>query len=122
MQSQVTHSDGRKVQPLLPPVDITEDAAAITLTADLPGVEKDAVSINVEGRTMTLDAPIALGEANTLVSVYAEVKANHYRRVFELSGELDTTAIDAGLEDGVLTVRIPKLERAKPRRIEVKPA
>ena len=122
MQPQMTHSEGRKGQPLLPPVDITEDGSAITLTADLPGVEKKAVSINVDGRTMTIEAPLALGEANELVSLYAEVKANHYRRVFELSGELDTTAIDAGLEDGVLTVRIPKLERAKPRRIEVKPA
>jgi HSP20 family molecular chaperone IbpA len=118
----MTQTDGRKAPPLLPPVDIVEDAAAITLTADLPGVEKKAVSINVEGRTMTIEAPLALGEASALVSVYAEVKANHYRRVFELSGELDTTKIDAQFESGVLTVRIPKQERAKPHRIEVRAA
>jgi len=122
MQSQMTQSDGRKAPPLLPPVDIVEDAAAITLTADLPGVDKKAVSINVDGRTMTIEAPLALGEAVALVSVYAEVKANHYRRVFELSGELDTTKIDAQFESGVLAVRIPKLERAKPHRIEVRAA
>jgi HSP20 family protein len=122
MQSQMTQTDGRKAPPLLPPVDIVEDAAAITLTADLPGVEKTAVSINVDGRTLTMEAPLALGEASALVSVYAEVKANHYRRTFELSGELDTTKIDAQFESGVLTVRIPKLERAKPRRIEVRAA
>jgi len=122
MQPQMTQTDGRKAAPLLPPVDIVEDAAAITLTADLPGVEKKAVSINVDGRTMTIEAPLALGEASALVSVYAEVKANHYRRVFELSGELDTTKIDAHFESGVLTVRIPKLERAKPHRIEVRAA
>lgn len=80
------------------------------------------MSINVDGRTLTIEAPLALGEANALVSIYAEIKANHYRRVFELSGELDTASIDAGFIDGVLTLRIPKLERVKPRRIEVKAA
>jgi len=122
MQTQIANSDLRKAPPLLPPVDISEDPAAITMTVDFAGVEKDAVSINVDGRTLTIEAPLALGEANELVSVYAEIKANTYRRIFELSGELDTTSIDAELVDGVLTVRIPKLERAKPRRIEVKSA
>ena len=54
------------------------------------------------------------------MSVYTEVRANRYRRSFELSSELDTTAVDANLKNGVLTLRLPKLERAKPRRIEVK--
>ncbi|MDQ2734944.1 MAG: Hsp20/alpha crystallin family protein [Pseudomonadota bacterium] len=120
MQTQMTSLDPRQAPPLLPPVDISEDSSAITIAADMPGVEKSAVSINVDGRTLTVEAPLALGEANALVSVYAEIKANQYRRVFELSGELDSTSIDAGLVDGVLTLRIPKLERAKPRRIEVK--
>jgi HSP20 family protein len=122
MQTQMTNPDARQAPPLLPPVDISEDASAITIAADMPGVEKDAVSINVDGRTLTIEAPFALGEAISLVTMYAEIKANHYRRVFELSGELDTTSIDAGLVDGVLTLRIPKLERAKPRRIEVRAA
>ena len=122
MQTQMTNPDARQAPPLLPPVDISEDASAITIAADMPGVEKNAVSINVDGRTLTIEAPLALGEAISLVTMYAEIKANHYRRVFELSGELDTTSIDAGLVDGVLTLRIPKLERAKPRRIEVRAA
>jgi HSP20 family molecular chaperone IbpA len=54
--------------------------------------------------------------------VYAEVRANHYQRKFELSSELDTAAIDARLQDGVLTLRLAKLERAKPRRIDVRVA
>ena len=105
---------------LLPPVDIVEDAGGITLTADLPGVERNELSIGIDGRTLTLDAPLRLGEANALVSVYTEVRANRYRRSFELSSELDTTAVDASLADGVLTLRLPKLERAKPRRVEVR--
>ena len=107
---------------LLPPVDIVEDASGITLTADLPGISKEDLSIGVDGRTLTIEAPLRLGEADRLVSVYAEVRANHYRRSFELSSELDTGSIDAALKDGVLTLRLPKQERAKPRRIEVQVA
>ena len=119
MQTQTNQNQSRTLPALSPAVDIAEDSGGITVTADLPGVEKRDLSINVEGRTLTLSAPLALGEANALVTVYSEIRANHYRRVFELSSELDTAAIEAALTDGVLTLRIPKLERAKPRRIEV---
>ena len=83
-------------------------------------VSRDELSIGVDGRNLTIEAPLRLGEANSLVSVYAEVRANQFRRSFELSSDLDTGKIDAGLRDGVLTLRIPKLEQAKPRRVEVR--
>ena len=118
--TQVANRSQRPEPALLPPVDIVEDAGGITLTADLPGVEQNDLSIGIDGRTLTFEAPLRLGEANSLVSVYAEVRSNHYRRSFELSSELDTTAVEANLKDGVLTLRLPKLERAKPRRVEVK--
>jgi|SRR5664279_197300 len=120
MQTHSSPASARTTQLLQPPVDIVEDGSAITLTADLPGVDRNDLAIGVDGRTLTIEAPLKLGEANALVSVYAEIRANQYRRSFELSGELDGTAITAELKNGVLTVRIPKLERAKPRRIEVK--
>jgi len=123
MQTQASTTTASRPTPtLVPPVDIFEDASGITLVADLPGASRESLSIGVNGRTLTIEAPLALGEANSLVSMYAEVRANRYQRSFELSGELDATAIDAGLKDGVLTLRIPKLEQAKPRRIEVKVA
>ncbi|MGZ5133028.1 MAG: Hsp20/alpha crystallin family protein [Caldimonas sp.] len=123
MQEQLNAPATTRTAPsLLPPVDICEDASAITLTADLPGVEMKDLSVGIDGKTLTIEAPLTLGEANALVSVYAEVRANHYRRHFELSSELDSTAIEARLRDGVLTLRIPKVERAKPRRVEVKVA
>ena len=112
-------SNARTAPTLLPPVDIFEDAAGITLLADLPGVAREDLSIGVDGRNLTIEAPLKLGEANALTSVYAEVRANHFRRSFELSSDLDTSKIDAGLRDGVLTLRIPKAEQAKPRRIDV---
>jgi HSP20 family protein len=121
MQTQPSQGTATRTAPaLLPPVDIFEDGAGITVLADLPGVGREDLSIGVDGRTLTIEAPLRLGEANSLVSVYAEVRANHFRRSFELSSDLDTTRIDAGLRDGVLTLRIPKLEQAKPRRIDVR--
>ena len=110
----------RSAPALLPPVDIFEDGSGITLVADLPGVSREDLSIGVDGRNLTIEAPLRLGEADSLVSVYAEVRANRFRRSFELSSDLDTGKIDAGLRDGVLTLRIPKLEQAKPRRVEVR--
>ena len=118
---QDPNAAGNRTAPaLLPPVDIFEDGAGITLVADLPGVGREDLAIGVDGRTLTIEAPLRLGEANSLVSVYAEVRANHFRRSFELSSDLDTANIDAGLREGVLTLRIPKSEQAKPRRIDVR--
>jgi HSP20 family protein len=105
---------------LLPAVDIFEDAGGITLIADLPGVSREALQIGVDGRSLTIEGPVRLGEATSLSAVYAEVRANHFRRSFELSSDLDTAKIDAGVRDGVLTLRIPKAEQAKPRRIDVR--
>jgi HSP20 family protein len=117
---QVSAGAQRTGPSLLPPVDIFEDASGITLIADLPGVAREDLAIGVDGRSLTIEAPVRLGEPSALTSVYAEVRANHFRRSFELSSDLDTTKIDAGLRDGVLTLRIPKAEQAKPRRIDVR--
>ena len=118
---QQAQSGNQRTGPsLLPSVDIVEDASGITLLADLPGVAREDLAIAVDGRSLTIEAPVRLGEPSALTSVYAEVRANHFRRSFELSGDLDTAKIDAGLRDGVLTLRIPKAEQAKPRRIDVR--
>jgi HSP20 family protein len=119
MQTQTSPAAPRTAATLAPAVDIAEDAAGITLTADLPGVKREDLTIGIEGKTLTISAPLSLGESDSLVAVYTEIRANQYHRVFELSSELDSSAIQATLSDGVLTLRIPKLERAKPRRIEV---
>ena len=105
---------------LVPWVDVVEDAGGITLTADMAGAEKDTLKIDVDGDTLTIDAPLQLGEAAGMQALYTEVRAPHYRRSFTLSRELDLAHIDATLKDGVLSLRLPKLEEARPRRIEVR--
>lgn len=108
------------VKPLVPPVDIVEDAEGITLKADMPGVAKESLSIGVEGDTLTIEGTVALHEPAQLQNVYAEVRIAQYKRSFVLSRDLDTERIDAHIANGVLTLRIAKAERAKPRRVEVK--
>ena len=108
------------VAALIPPVDVIEDDSGITVTADLPGATRETLSIDVNGDTLTLEASLGLAQPQGLQPVYAEVRSPRYRRSFTLSRELDSTHIDASLKDGVLTLRVPKLERAKPRRIQVR--
>ncbi len=117
---QRTPADANAELPALQPaVDVTEDETGITLSADLPGATRDALSLRVDGDTLTIEAPMALGVAPDLQPVWAEVRAGRWRRSFTLSRELDSTRIDATLRDGVLTLRVPKQEQARPRRIDV---
>lgn len=109
-----------EVAALVPPVDVIEDAAGITVTADLPGVTKDSLAIRVDGDTLTIEGQASLGESQAIEPLYTEVRAAHYKRSFTLSRELDTARIDATIKDGVLKLHVPKLEQARPRRIEVK--
>ena len=107
---------------LTPPVDVIEDASGIKLYADLPGVSRDKLNLQVEIGTLTIDAEIDLNLPEGLQSSHTEVGLGRFHRTFTLSSELDTEKVTAELADGVLTLRIPKAEHAKPRRIEVSTA
>jgi len=105
---------------LMPPVDVFEDANGITLYADLPGVPKDRLSLQVEADTLTIEGEVALDVPEGMAATHAEVSLPRYRRVFTLSKELDGEKVSAEFARGVLKLRIPKAEHAQPRRIEVK--
>ena len=105
---------------LLPPTDVIEDAEGITLYADLPGVPKDKLSLQVEADTLTIEGTVALDLPEGIESSHAEVGLPRYRRVFTLSRELDAGKVSAELTHGVLKLRIPKAEHAQPRKVEIK--
>lgn len=107
---------------LTPPVDVIEDAGGITLYADLPGVSRDKLDLQVEADTLTIEAESQLNVPEGLASSHTEVGLARFRRVFTLSKELDTERVSAELAQGVLTLRIPKAQHAQPRRIEVQTA
>jgi HSP20 family protein len=101
-----------------PGVNIVETAEDYVLQAELPGVNKDGVEITLEGNELTLVGRRQRGESNT-PALYRESSAADYRRVFELDPAIDAARIDAKIEQGVLTVRLPKSDRVKPRKITV---
>ena len=108
----------REEAALLPPVDVFEDAAGITLYADLPGVSKDRLNLQVDGDTLTIEGDMNLEMPAGMEATHAEVSLPRFRRLFTLSKELDTGKLQAELKQGVLKLRIQKAEHAKPRRIE----
>jgi HSP20 family molecular chaperone IbpA len=118
METRKANGEGTSV--LVPPVDIVENQDGITVTADLPGVAKENLAIDVDGETLTIEGDVALGEPTNLQGVYAEVRVAHYKRSFVLSRDLDASKIEASMRNGVLTLVVPKAERAKPRRIAVR--
>ena len=107
---------------LLPPVDVLEDEGGITLYADLPGVAKENLDVHVDGENLFIDGKIALEMPKEMEATHVEVTRSRFRRVFALSREFDTGKLTADLKQGVLKVRIPKAEHAKPRRIAVSSA
>jgi len=105
---------------LRPPVDIYEDANGITLMADMPGVSRDRLTIEVDKDMLQVEGDARIDMAEGMEALHADVRSTRYRRSFTLSGELETGQIDASLKDGVLSVRIPKRAEVRPRRIDVR--
>ena len=104
-----------------PRVDIFETDNEITLLADMPGVSSESITIDLRENTLTF-----LLEAHTSVcdqeeQVTLEFDTGKYHRKLSLSSVIDQEKIDANLVDGVLRLSLPKIEKATPRRIEVKP-
>lgn len=104
---------------LMPPVDVIEDAESITLYADLPGVPKDGLNVCVETNTLAIEGEVGLKTKQDIEVTHAEVQVPRYRRSFTLGPELSTEKVSAEFRQGVLKLRIPKAEHAKPRIIEV---
>jgi HSP20 family molecular chaperone IbpA len=120
--SKTAQQPARNGASLMPPVDVLEDEGGITLFADLPGVPRDKLNLQVESDMLTIEGDVTISTPEGLEASYAEVGLPRYRRVFTLSKELDTGKVTAEFANGVLKLRIPRAEHAKPRRIEIQSA
>lgn len=105
---------------ILPRVDVLEDKSGITLYADLAGVPKDRLSLNIEADTLTIEGDLGLNMPEGMEASHAEINLPRYRRVFTLSKELDSEKISAEFEHGVLKLNIPKAEHLQPRKVEIR--
>ena len=101
-----------------PEVNIHETRDDYVLQAEMPGINKDGLEITLEGNELTLVGRRQRGELK-VPALYRESSTADYRRVFELDPAIDAARIDAKIEQGVLTLHLPKSERVKPRKITV---
>ena len=112
----------RSESAMRPAVDVFETSEGITLYADMPGVSKEHLNVQVEGNTLIVEGDLKFNVAQDMEALYADVRSTLYRCSFVLSRELESGRIEASLRDGVLTVRIPKRAELRPRRIQVQSA
>ncbi|GJH17533.1 heat-shock protein [Caballeronia novacaledonica] len=103
-----------------PAVDIVENAHAITLWADLPGVSRERLEIKVHDGALSIEGEATLPVSQDLRISHAEVRVPYFSRRFSVSDDFDTAKIDALLKDGVLKLTIPRREEAKPRKVEIR--
>jgi HSP20 family protein len=102
-----------------PAVNIYETEAGYVLESELPGVSKEGLTVSLEGNFLTLQGRRQHQPVPGLEPLYRESVAADYRRVFEMDPAIDTAKITAKIEQGVLTVTLPKAEERKPRKIVV---
>jgi HSP20 family protein len=103
-----------------PAVDIFETDKEITVLADMPGVSAGYLNIDLHENVLTLDGQVQAPEEKGEVDIMREYGTGKYYRQFTLSQVIDQSKIDASLKDGVLRLKLPKVEAATPRKIAVK--
>ena len=99
----------------VPPVDIYEEADKLVVFADLPGVKKESLSVQVEQGVLTIDGRVEQDIPGSLLR--REFTLGNFYRQFRITQAIDTSQIRASLKDGVLCLELSKAEEAKPRRI-----
>jgi HSP20 family protein len=103
----------------VPTADIFETEAALTVSLEMPGVDKGAVDVNIEDGVLTVEGRLDFSKYEGMQPVYTEYNVGNYRRSFSLSKKIDQAKISAEMSDGVLTLVLPKAEETMPRRIAI---
>lgn len=115
-------SSGEKTIPartFTPAADIFETQEALTVVLEIPGVEKKDLDVQLENDLLRIEGRIDFKKYDGLEPLYSEYNVGHFARSFSLSSQIDAKRITAALEDGVLTLTLPKAEDARPRRIAI---
>lgn len=116
--SEVAQNGTNRVNYLTPLANILESKDGYVLEAEMPGVNKDGLEITVENGELTIVGHRASAEVRGR-ELYRESRTNDFRRSFELDPSIDTTKISAKIDQGILTLHLPKAEAVKPRKITV---
>jgi HSP20 family molecular chaperone IbpA len=103
----------------VPVTDIFETDQALTVILEMPGLDKASVDVRVENDWLSIEGQVDLSKYRGLAPLYIEYNVGNYARSFQLSSRIDQDRITAELKDGVMTLVLPKAEKAKARRISV---
>ena len=103
----------------VPQTDVYETEDALTVVMAMPGVDRKDVEVELKEGVLRVEGRIDFSKYGGLEPVYTEYNVGHYGRSFALSDRVDQERIAAQLEDGVLTLTLPKTAEARPRRIAI---
>jgi len=117
-----TQHQNTEVVTLTPATDIVESKEGVTLYVDLPGVSKKTLDIDVDQDILTIKGEIDLTTAKDVQPTYMDIQADVFERRFTLGDELDSSKIEAKLDQGALKLSIPRQEKHQPKKITIKVA
>jgi HSP20 family protein len=103
----------------VPVTDIYETEEALTVVMEVPGVDRKDIEVKLENDQLSIEARIDFSKYEGMEPLYTEYNVGHFARTFALSQGIDQQQIGASLEDGVLTLKLNKMQKAKPRQIEI---
>jgi HSP20 family molecular chaperone IbpA len=104
----------------LPATDIFETENALTVVLEMPGVDRSNIDISVNEGVLIIEGRIKFDKYERMQPVYSEYNVGPFRRSFQISSRIAQDKIEAQMQDGVITLLLPKVEEAKPRRIKVR--
>jgi HSP20 family protein len=104
----------------IPNTDIYETDEALAVIMEMPGVDKNDVSVKLENDVLRVEGHIDFSKYQEMEPVYTEYNVGHYARAFTLSDKIDQNEIGAELDNGVLKLTLKKIKEAQPRRIDIR--
>jgi HSP20 family molecular chaperone IbpA len=110
----------RPANAISPLIDIHEEPEGLVLEADLPGASAETLSVQLEDNVLSLRAQTGRNIPEGCSPIHEEYPAGEYQRSFIIGDDVDRDRISAELKDGVLRLTLPKAERARTRKIEIK--
>ena len=103
----------------VPYTDVYETEEALTVVMEMPGVDRKDLAVELKDDVLRVEGRIDFAKYEGMEPVYTEYNVGHWTRSFALSDKVDRERIAAQLEDGVLTLTLPKTAEAQPRRIAI---
>jgi HSP20 family protein len=103
----------------VPPSDIYETEDALVVVMEMPGVSRDNIEVSLENHVLRVEGRIDFSKYEGFEPIYTEYNIGHYTRSFTLSRKIDQERIAAQMQDGVLTLTLPKAKEAQARRIAI---